>query len=131
MPACHNILLIEDNINDKILFIEALKKINVFIKYTVAFNANDAINKLRIIKHLPDLIFLDINMPDMNDAGFLNYIKVEKLFIQIPVIILSTSTNIAEKVFKSGADGYLIKPVSVNKLQAKIEQVLKLVKEII
>ena len=131
MHRYNNIFLIEDNVDDTIVFINAIKRINNYIKYTVAYNAKDAINKLKIIKHLPDLIFVDINMPEMNGAGFLQYLKLEKLFIQIPVIILSTSTNIAEKVFNSGADGYLIKPVSVDKLKTKIEQVLKRVKEII
>lgn len=128
MLCCNNILLVEDDVDDQILFIEALKQLNNNVKYTIAYDGKDALDKLKVLKHLPDLIFLDINMPRMNGFEFLTYLNTDSLFSPIPVIVLSTSNNIAEKVFQQGAFGYIVKPTSTRKLQSEIEHVFELVK---
>lgn len=127
MILYNNILLVEDDPDDQMLFIEVIKKINNRVKYTVAYDGQDALNKLKILKHLPDIIFLDINMPHMNGFEFLTRLKIEMSLNQIPVIVLSTSNNIAEKVYQLGAAGFLTKPTSISKLQLEIENVLKLI----
>jgi CheY-like chemotaxis protein len=131
MALRKNIFLLEDEEDDKLLFIETIKGIDSYFKYTVAYDDKDALNKLRILKHLPDLIFININKPGMKGFEFLKLIKAENFFNQIPVIVLSASNGIAEKAYKFGANGFVTKPVSVSKLRAAIEHVLKFIKEII
>lgn len=131
MALCRNIFLVEDNADDKMRFIEAIKELNTYIKYAIAYNDKDALNKLRIAKHLPDLIFLDINPVSVNGFEFLKHVKTDKLFSQIPVIVLSTSDKVAEKAYNAEADGFILKPVSVSRLQSEIKNVSLLTKEII
>ena len=128
MRRYNNLLLIEDDVDDQMLFVEAFKQLNSNVKYTIAYDGRDALDKLRLLKHSPDLIFLDINMPRMNGFEFLAHLRADSSLNQIPVIVLSTSNNIAEKMFQQGASGYIVKPTSISKLQSEIEHVFKLIK---
>lgn len=61
---------------------------------------------------LPSLIVLDLNMPRLNGKQTLERLKTDDRFSNIPVIILSTSTNKMDKEFctSRGAASYLVKP---------------------
>ena len=76
---------------------------------------------------MPDLIFLDINMPVMNGLEFLKHLKAETPFDQIPVIVLSANTGIKEQVYRLGANGCITKPASFNELKSEIKHALNLI----
>jgi len=90
-----------------------------------ATNGRDALNKLN--SH-PDtnLIILDINMPIMSGLEFLNHIKQEKAFKDIPVIIISTEGKEEDTLrgLEFGASGYVTKPFQANDLYKIIEKLL-------
>lgn len=75
----------------------------------------------------PDLIILDIRMPEMNGDEFLSYIKKNGLFKDIPVIILSgeESSAMRIKMLEEGADDYILKPFNPMELKIRIRKVLK------
>lgn len=77
--------------------------------------------------NIPDLIILDIRMPEMSGEEFLSYIKKNGLFKDIPVIILSgeESSAVRIKMLEEGADDYILKPFNPMELKIRIRKVLK------
>ncbi len=77
--------------------------------------------------HTPDLIILDIRMPEMNGDEFLSYIKKNGLFKTIPVIVLSGEESSATRIrmLEEGADDYILKPFNPMELKIRIRKVLK------
>lgn len=77
--------------------------------------------------HIPDLIILDIYMPEMRGDEFLSYIKRNGLFKDIPVIVLSgeESSDTRIKMLELGADDYILKPFNPMELKVRIRKVLK------
>jgi CheY-like chemotaxis protein len=107
------ILYVDDDPDDRQLFLEAVTSIDEKI---VCITANDGLDGLSWLgsHDLPDLIFLDINMPLMNGKTCLTEIKNNRETSSIPVIIFTTSNNPREKneCTRIGAEGYVLKPVS-------------------
>ena len=75
----------------------------------------------------PDLILLDIMMPDMDGQEVLKTLKQSNVTMSIPVIMLSALGDEDSKVqaAQSYSEGYLVKPVEPAVLKAKIEEILK------
>jgi CheY-like chemotaxis protein len=118
--------LIEDDADDQEVFINALAKISPAIKNISASNGKDALEKLSAGKVKPDIIFLDLNMPLMNGTEFLKAISGTEYFRQIPIIILSTSSDsdtIAETI-QLGAKEFITKPVSYSDWETILKIVL-------
>lgn len=114
------IFLADDDEDDRILFSEALSELPLNCKI---FDYKDGIHLMAqlMIKEtpLPDLIFLDINMPLMNGNDCLQKIRETERICKVPVIIYSTSFSKKDVgSFRSlGANGYLQKPASFNQLK--------------
>jgi CheY-like chemotaxis protein len=107
------ILYVDDDPDDRQVFQEALKSID---ENCICATAKDGLDALTYLgsNALPDLIFLDINMPLMNGKTCLAEIKGNKITAHLPVIIFTTSHNPVEKdEFKRlGASDFVLKPVS-------------------
>jgi CheY-like chemotaxis protein len=120
------ILYIDDDSEDLEIFQEAINDINDSIRFIPATSAEIALKLLRRQKKLPNLIFVDINMPIMDGKEFLRNLKGNAKFRNIPVIIYSTSRLQKEKdECKSlGAQDFITKtatyPELVNKLRSVI-----------
>src|SRR4030095_8390913 len=76
----------------------------------------------------PDLILLDINMPEMNGYEVCNYLKADDKLQGIPVIFISALTEQLDKVkaFAIGGVDYVTKPFQMEELHARVETHLKL-----
>lgn len=107
-----NILLIDDDEDDQEIFITALQKAKLEVNCTALVSAHEALDMLTTKKVKPDIIFLDLNMPVMNGQQFLKEIKRNEVMRDIPVIVLSTSSQIAtiEQVKALGAKDFFSKP---------------------
>lgn len=112
------ILLVDDDIEDHDLFGIALRKVDKSIKYMVANDGIEALALLNELIILPDLIFLDINMPTVNGKEVLKSIKADAKLKDVPVIMYSTSSHPDDinECLQMGAKEYFIKPHSFDKL---------------
>ncbi|MCO6488819.1 MAG: response regulator transcription factor [Phaeodactylibacter sp.] len=80
--------------------------------------------------NFPDLIILDLKMPEVSGAEMLSQLKYSALFCDIPVIILSSIDNSQERVrcLYAGAADYLVKPFNPKELEYKIQFHIRLSK---
>jgi CheY-like chemotaxis protein len=110
-----NILYVDDDEDDQLLFAQALLRLECPHTYIAASGYIEMLELLNQT-HI-DLIFLDINMPIKNGHECLEMIKSNKKYKHIPVIIFSSSENPTDinKACSLGAHHYLIKPCSYEK----------------
>src|ERR1700685_2793833 len=93
------IFIVDDDEDDKKLFIESAKEINESISFVTASDGQEA---LRILKDehnkLPDYIFLDLRMPRVGGRKCLEEIGKDKRLHDIPVFIYTTSTDVKDSI---------------------------------
>ena len=113
MLANKNILLLEDDVVDVMTIKRAIKQLSISNKLLVKENGVEGVEYLENCDALPGIIFLDINMPKMNGIEFLEIIKKNKDWAQIPIVVLTTSKDQQDKfaTFSKGISGYMVKPV--------------------
>ncbi|MEX0595351.1 MAG: response regulator [Candidatus Paceibacterota bacterium] len=125
-----NIILAEDDHDDRLLFEEAIDELPVSVELITFNNGDDLMEWLKDDKNkLPDALFLDLNMPRKNGFAALGEIKRSTKLQDLPVIIFSTATNkeMIKQVFKDAAHYYIHKPVHFWKLKELIYKSLKLI----
>lgn len=123
----HKILLIDDDSDDREFFLDAISKISDDVSCTVMESCISLISDLRAnTLERPDVIFLDINMPEMSGWDCLSSLKTSPEFNDIPVIMYSTSDHIEEaaKAQKAGAIGFFTKPYDLKELKENLQQVI-------
>lgn len=110
--AYGNVLLIDDDEDDREIFISALGDAAPDVKSTTMDDASNALDQLIKKDLTPDVIFLDLNIPRMNGQQFLMEIKKHQSLQHIPVIILSTTSHATtiEIVRELGAHAFITKP---------------------
>jgi CheY-like chemotaxis protein len=76
---------------------------------------------------IPDLIICDIMLPGMNGIDFTKLVKINQETSHIPVIMLTARAGDEDKFagFQVGADAYIVKPFSINVLEAQVASILK------
>ncbi len=89
--------LVNDDVDDQFLSREVIESINPTQHCDTTTNGKIALVKLKASASLPDIIFLDLNMPVMNGFDFLIQIKKENALSKIPVGIFTTSNILREK----------------------------------
>lgn len=121
-----SILLIDDDADDQLLFNDAIHLVDSSIRFDWADNGQHALNKLRATKLMPDLIFLDLNMPVVNGFEFLSQIKRDEELHNIPVVAFTTSRNPLDTIRarQLGADAFLTKPSDYQELCRKLRQIV-------
>jgi len=121
-----HILLAEDSDSDAFLIQEALKQAKFENTLHHCWNGEEAQDFLENEDNpLPDLIFLDLNMPLMNGHEILKWIKLHEDFKDIPIGILTTSSaeNDINESYKNYASYYIVKPKNF----ADLQDVVKLI----
>lgn len=110
-------------IDDKEENLELFSKILIDAGYEVksAHNAHEALSSLR--SRLPELILLDVVMPDVNGYELLEQIKSERFFKEIPVIFLTAKDTPQDivKGFEAGVVDYISKPFHPKELLARVD----------
>ncbi len=119
----------------KILIADDEHKIVMTLEYAFrkaayeVFIARDGSEVLEILKtEIPDVILLDIMMPNVDGYTTLSEIKKNENYKNIKVIFLSAKTGEADikKGLELGADAYVTKPYSIKKLTEKVEELCPL-----
>jgi CheY-like chemotaxis protein len=122
----NNVLLAEDDEDDVHLFKTVLAELNQDILVTVTTDGNLLMAFLKQESTLPEMIFLDLNMPYKNGFECLSEIRGNEKWNSIKIFVLSTSTRPQhiEDSYKGGADLYLAKPTSYTQFKNMIEKCL-------
>ncbi len=121
------VLLADDDLDDCIMFEKALKELPIKTNLLIVHDGDNLIKELSLQKNgLPDLIFLDLNMPRINGVECLHIIKRSEELKNIPVVIFSTSVHetLARKLIDIGARECIRKPSSFPELKKVILKTL-------
>lgn len=120
------ILLAEDDEDDQMLFKNALGTICKPCELDIAPDGLVALNKLDRSTRVPDVIVLDINMPQMSGIQCLEAIREQERFKNIKVVMFSTtkSPELIDKSYKLGANLFITKPDSYTGLKKAMEEIL-------
>jgi two-component system, OmpR family, alkaline phosphatase synthesis response regulator PhoP len=89
-----------------------------------ARNGREALER---VKQKPDLIILDIMMPEMNGLQVIQEMKKDKELASIPVILLTAKKSETDEIvgLEIGADDYIVKPVKIGKIIARVHASLR------
>jgi CheY-like chemotaxis protein len=125
MPVNH-VMIIDDDEDDREIFLTIMREAAATMVCNVAENGREALDKLTQQFIKPDLIFLDLNMPRMNGREFLLEIKKFDDLRDIPVIILSTSSDkeTISEARKLGAQHFISKPDKFSAWEHLLKQAL-------
>jgi CheY-like chemotaxis protein len=125
--GARRLLLADDDDDDKLLFMDVLKELRVPVKLSSASNGEALMDTLAT-SPLPDLLFLDLNMPLKNGFECLTEIRREKRMDKMPVVIFSTSSqpSAIDQVYAGGAQLYIRKPNDFAQLKKVIQHVLNI-----
>lgn len=118
------VLFIEDDMIESMKLQRAISKLQYTHTIVEAKNGEEALNILKE-GDLPDIIFLDLNMPRMSGIEFLTIVKADERLRYLPTVILTTSENRVDllECFKIGIAGYIIKPLKYEDYETKIKKV--------
>lgn len=122
------VYLADDDEDDRILFLEAVEelKLSVFVLQTV--DGKELLDALHSAEQLPDIIFLDINMPFKNGFECLKEIRSAAGDLKrVKIIMFSTSSSsIHVKIsYKLGADFYAVKPANFQGLKELLQRIFE------
>ncbi len=118
------ILLIEDDLVDAKTIKRAFEELKIRNKLVHTANGEDALNYLGNSRNKkPCVILLDLNMPKMDGLEFLQVVKKDKILMQIPVVVLTVSSQEQDVVesFNLGVAGYIIKPADYEQFAEKLK----------
>ena len=117
------VLYIEDNLSN-LRFIERIFEKEPRIKLLTAMQGGLGLDLAR--KHCPDLILLDVNLPDIPGSEVLRRLREEKKTGDIPVVVVSADATARriKQLMAAGATDYLVKPIEVEKFARVMKIVL-------
>ena len=116
----YKILVIEDEANIR-SFMETVLESN---NYQMICAGSCGMGKTMYLSHNPDLVILDLGLPDEDGLVFLEFVRKES---SVPIIILSARTDEQDKVIAldMGANDYITKPFGTAELLARVRAALR------
>ena len=122
MEKILKVWLAEDDEDDRMLFRSSVKTFHFPVQLTVVYNGEELMELLKHTVKLPDIIFLDLNMPRKDGLACLTEIKKSERLKIIHIIILSTSFRKmeADQLYELGAQYYIRKPDTFLQLESAI-----------
>ena len=119
----NRILVVDDDIA-----INELIKVNLELRGYVVFQAHDGTTGFAVAKQeIPDLIILDVMMPEVDGYTVAQRIRQNESTKDIPILMLTALSQLDDKVrgFDIGVDDYLVKPFEMEELQVRVRALLK------
>ncbi len=116
------ILYVEDNPDNRLLVRRLLQASG----YTI-LEAENASQTMHVLKdNTPDLILMDINMPDMDGYTLTNKLKSNPITSGIPIVAITANVmrGDRERTLHAGCDGYIEKPIDIDRFINQIESFL-------
>lgn len=117
------ILVVEDNDDNRQLVIKVLGRRDYEVVGVV--DGNEALERLNSIN--PDLILMDINLPDMDGYEVTRRIRQQEKFAALPIVALTAHAMVGdeEKSLNAGCDAYISKPINVRIFPETIAAILE------
>jgi two-component system, response regulator len=126
------ILLVEDNADDELLTLRALKKNNIRNEVVVARDGSEALDYLfgtgihagRDLRVMPQIILLDLKLPKVDGFEVLDRVRSSEATKLLPVVILTTSNEDQDRIrgYGLGANSFVRKPVEFDKFIEAVRQ---------
>ena len=123
------IILADDDLDDRMLFEEALIEVNNNIKILLFIDGVQLMESLLgTTSIIPSIIFLDINMPKKNGFECLKQIRLSPILKNIPIIMYSTCSqkDTVDKAYEGGANYFIRKPDNFGVLKKLIHKILNI-----
>lgn len=127
------ILLVEDNADDEVLALQALKKGNILNEVVVVRDGAEALDYFfgagayqgRNTKIMPALTLLDLKLPKIDGLGVLRHLRTDDRTKLLPIVILTSSNEKQDLItsYRLGCNSYLRKPVNFTQFVEMIRQV--------
>jgi two-component system cell cycle response regulator DivK len=116
------ILYVEDNLDNRVLVQRVLQAEGY--AFLGASNASEGLELA--YRHQPDLILVDINMPEVDGLSMTKELKSDQKFTHIPVIAITANVmrGDRERTLAAGCDGYIQKPIDIDLLPRQIVRFL-------
>lgn len=112
-------------VDDHALVREGIKQL--LVDYSVCGEASDGLEAIQKVLELkPDLVLMDISMPNMNGIEATKQIRKQAPEIKIILLSMHDSVQIAEQGKQAGADAYVVKASSAAELQKTIKSVMNI-----
>ena len=114
------VLHVEDNADNRLLVRRLLQAYG----YQVV-EAENAVKAREILKsHHPDLILMDINMPDIDGYTLTNELKAMPDLLGVPIVAITANVmkGDRERTLSAGCDGYIEKPIDVDRFLETVER---------
>jgi two-component system chemotaxis response regulator CheY len=124
MQQLTNVLVVDDSPTMRMLIGFALGRYTG-CRVREAGNGVEALEAVE--RQLPDLMVVDINMPEMNGLELIAAVRRDHAAEQLPIVVITTEGSDADirKGFQAGANEYLVKPFQPHKLHAIIDRMLE------
>ena len=126
------ILLVEDNADDEVLTLRALKKNNIRNEVVIARDGSEALDYLfgtgvhadRDLTVMPQIILLDLKLPKVDGFEVLHRVRSNQATKLLPVVILTTSNEDQDRIrgYGLGANSFARKPVESDKFIEAVRQ---------
>ena len=116
------VIYIEDNFDNRLLVRRVLE-----IEGFVVFGAEDGPTGIKLaLEENPDIILMDINLPEMDGYEVTTRLRQYEELAQVPIIALTANVmkGDRERTLLAGCDGYIQKPIDVDKLPQQIREFL-------
>lgn len=120
MSNKHKLLIVEDEVNI-CNFVKTILETN---DYQVIVAQNGTGGKTMLFSHHPDLVILDLGLPDIDGIELIQEVRLKSA---VPIIVLSARTSEGDKVMAldAGANDYITKPFGTNELLARVRATLR------
>ncbi len=125
-----SILLVEDNPNDELLTLRALKKNNILNDVVVARDGEEALNSLfgsagKPPMDSPAVVLLDLKLPKIDGLEVLRQIRANDRTKFLPVVVLTSSKEESDLIngYKGGANSYVRKPINFEEFAEAVKSI--------
>jgi two-component system chemotaxis response regulator CheY len=115
-------------VDDEPQMAKAVQMFFKLLKYQTQYfqNAKEFAQYLLAAPTLPDVVLLDMNMPQVTGLEILKWLRGSERFKDLPVIVLSSETQpqFVDSVIAAGANEYLLKPTTLDDLEKALQKLL-------